>query len=149
MSIELTTANELVPLAARYTLYPEIGSVDPLGARQLRATWCGSPVPLKATVTVGFVVELLLMLNCPVAEPTAEGTNVSVKVTDCPGLSVAGRLTGEIEKPPPVVVAEFTVTAAVPFEVSVTVCVVALFTTTLPNEMLVAFRFKAGEAPFS
>lgn len=107
------------------------------------------PVPLKGTVTVGFVVELLLTANCPVAAPTADGSNVSVNVSDCPGFSVAGRLAGDIEKPLPVAVAEFTVTAAVPLEVSVTVCVVELFTTTAPNEMLVAFRFRDGVAPFS
>lgn len=149
MSIEFTIAYAVVPVAARYTLYPEIGTEDPLGASQFRATWCGSPVPLKATVKVGFVVELLLTVNCPVAPPTTEGSNVSVNVTDCPGFSVAGRLTGATEKPPPVAATEFTVTAAVPLEVRVTDCVVALFTTTAPNEMLVAFRFRAGEAPFS
>ena len=49
----------------------------------------------------------------------------------------------------PVTATEFTVTAAVPLEVSVTVCVVALFITTLPNETLVVFRLRAGEAAFS
>jgi hypothetical protein len=46
-------------------------------------------------------------------------------------------------------VTEFTVTAAVPLEVSVTLCVVGEFTTTPPNEMLVAFRLSAGVPAFS
>jgi hypothetical protein len=86
---------------------------------------------------VEFVDELLLMLSCPVAEPTARGLNVSVTVTACPGFSVAGRLTPEAENPLPVTVREFTVTGAVPLEVG-------LFTTTPPNETLVAFRVSVG-----
>lgn len=148
VSIESITANELVPLGARYTLYPAIGSLDPLGGLQLKATWCGFPVPLNGTVS-GFVDELLLMVNWPDAEPATDGSNVSVKDNFCPGFSVAGRLTGETEKPLPVAVMEFTVTAAVPLEVSVTVCVVGVFTATLPNKMLVAFRLSAGVPVFS
>jgi hypothetical protein len=102
------------------------------------------PLPLRATVAVEFVDELLLMLSCPVAEPTARGLNVSVTVTACPGFSVAGRLTPEAENPLPVTVREFTVTGAVPLEVKVTVWVVGLFTTTPPNETLVAFRVSVG-----
>jgi hypothetical protein len=149
VSIESNTANELVPLGARYTLYPAIGSLDPVGAFQLRSTWCEFPVPLRGTVSVGFVDELLLIVSCPVAAPTADGLNVSVTVIAWPGFNVAGRLGEEAEKPLPVAVTEFTVTAALPLEVSVTVCVVGVFTATLPNEMLVAFRVRAGAAAFS
>jgi hypothetical protein len=41
---------------------------------------CGLPVPLRATVRVGFVDEVLLIVNCPVAAPATDGSNVSVKV---------------------------------------------------------------------
>jgi hypothetical protein len=41
------------------------------------------------------------------------------------------------------------VSAAVPLEVRVTVCVVELFTTTAPNEILLAFTLNAGVAAFS
>ncbi len=149
MSIEPNTANELVPPGARYTLYPAIGSLDPVGAFQLKSTWSGFPVPLRGTVRVGFVDELLLIVSCPVAAPTADGLNVSVTVIACPGFNVAGRLGEETEKPLPVAVTEFTVTAAVPLEVSVTVCVVGVFTAAPPNEMLVAFRVRADAAAFS
>ena len=64
-------------------------------------------------------------------------------------MSVAGRLRGEIEKPLPLTITEFTVTAAVPDEVRVTVCVVALLTTMAPKEMLLAFRLRTGFAAFS
>jgi len=89
------------------------------------------------------------MVSCPVAEPTTDGLNVSVNVIDCPGFNVAGRLTAETEKPVPVTATEFTVAAAVPLEVSVTACVIELFTTTPPKEILVAFRLNAAEAAFS
>jgi hypothetical protein len=142
--MEFSKAKELPPLGARYTLYPLIGTLDPEGACQLRSTLCGSPVPLRGTVKVGFADDVLLMVTCPVTAPTAFGSNVRVTVIVCPGLSVAGRLTGEAEKPVPATAREFTVTAAVPLDVSVTVCVVALFTTTPPNAMLVAFSASAG-----
>jgi hypothetical protein len=61
-------------------LYPVIGTLGPLGACQLRSMMCGLPVPLRATVRVGFVDEVLLIVNCPVAAPATDGSNVSVKV---------------------------------------------------------------------
>ena len=106
-------------------------------------------MPLRPTATVEFVDALLLIVNCPVATPTTVGSNVSVTVSVWPGLRVAGTRTGEPEKPLPVTITEFTVTGAVPLEVSVTVCVVELFNTTAPNEMPVAFRVSAGVAEFS
>lgn len=62
---------------------------------------------------------------------------------------MAGRLTAEAEKPVPVTAMEFTVTAAVPLEVSVTVCVVALLITTSPKATLEAFRLRAAVPTFS
>ena len=147
-SAELSSAKEVLPLGARYTLYP-VTEFDPLGACQLRSTWCALPVPLRATVMVGFVDELLLMLNCPVAAPAADGSNVSVTESVFPGLNVAGRLPAEAEKPVPVTVTEFTVTGAVPLEVRVTVCVVEVFTPTAPKAMLVVLKVSAGVAAFS
>lgn len=119
------------------------------GAVQVRSTWCGFPVPLNPNVTVGFVDELLVMLNCPVAAPVTVGLNTRVMLRVWPGFSVAGSVTADDEKPLPLTATEFTVTAAVPLEVSVTVCVVELFTTTPPNEMLVALMLSAGVAAFN
>jgi hypothetical protein len=56
------------------------------------------------------------MLTCPVADPATEGLNVSVTVMVCPGLRLAGRLTGDAEKPLPVTVIDLTVTGAVPVD---------------------------------
>lgn len=95
------------------------------------------------------VDELLLTVSCPVTGPTLVGSKVSVSVSDWPGFNVAGRLTAEAEKPLPVVEIEFTVTGPVPLELSVRLCVVALFSTIAPNEMLVAFSVSVGVAAFS
>ena len=50
-------------------------------------------------------------------------------------------------KPVPVIVAALTVTAAVPVELSVTVSVEAVFTTTLPNATLVALILSWRSGP--
>jgi hypothetical protein len=149
MFIEFSRANELPPPVARYTLYAATGTLDPLGGCQLRSTWCGLPTPLRFTVNVGFVDELLVMVSLPAAVPTADGSNVSVTLIACPAFSVVGRLNDEAEKPLPVTATELTVTGPEPLEVSVTVCVVELFTTTEPNEMLVAFTVNAGAEAFN
>lgn len=96
-----------------------------MGGAQLKSTWWGLPVPLRLADAVAFVDALLVTVSCPVAAPTAVGSKVSVRLMAWPGLSVAGRLTGEAEKPLPETATEFTVTGAVPVEVRVTVWVVA------------------------
>ena len=48
-----------------------------------------------------------------------------------------GKVAPDIEKPAPDNVAEFTVTAAVPVDVSVTDCVAGVLSTTLPKARLV------------
>jgi hypothetical protein len=98
---------------------------------------------------VGLVDELLLMVNWPANEPDVVGSNVKVTLDVCPGLRVTGRLVDGMEKPLPVTVMELTVNGAVPLEVNVTVCVVGVFTTTLPNGILVAFRLSNGVAALS
>ncbi len=147
--MEFSKANELLPPDARYTLYAATGALDPLGGCQLRSTLCGLPTPLRLTVNVGFVDELLVMLSWPAAVPTADGSNVRVTLIACPGFSVVGRPGDEAENPLPVTAKEFTVNGADPFEVIVIVCVVELFTTTEPNEMLVAFTANADVAAFN
>jgi len=49
-----------------------------------------------------------------------------------------------IVKPVPLIAAEFTVTGAVPVDVSVSDCVVAVFTVTLPKLRLVALTVNCG-----
>ncbi len=58
-------------------------------------------------------------------------------------------MTGASEKPLPVTARELTVTAAVPLEVSVTVCVTGVLSSTLPNGMLEAFAVSTPEAAAS
>ena len=100
-------------------------------------------------MTVGLVDELLVTTSCPAAEPVVVGLNVSVTLSVWPGFRVAGRLTAEDEKPVPLTENPDTVTAAVPLEVSVTVCVVEPLTTTAPNAMLLALMVSAGVAAFN
>jgi hypothetical protein len=49
-------------------------------------------VPLKATIAVLPVDELLLIDSCPVADPVAVGSNCTCKVIDCVGFNVAGKV---------------------------------------------------------
>ena len=72
------------------------------------------------------------------AVPDAVGRNCTCNVIDCVGFSVTGRLDPTIEKPAPVIAAEFTVTGEVPVDVNVSDCVVAVFTVTLPKLRLPA-----------
>ena len=90
-------------------------------------------VPLKATTAVEPVDESLLIVICPLAAPVDVGRNCTCNVTACSGFSVTGTLPLTIKKPAPAMVAELTVTGAVPVDVNVNDCVVAVFTVTLPK----------------
>lgn len=83
------------------------------------------------------------------AVPTAVGSNVSVTVSTCPGFKLTGNVTADEENPLPVTAMEFTVTAAVPLEVNVNVCVVGVFTVTAPNAMLDALALSFPVAAFN
>jgi hypothetical protein len=72
------------------------------------------------------------------AIPVDVGRNCTCNVIDCVGFSVTGKLPATMVKPVPVMVAELTVTGAVPVEVSVNDWVVAVFTVTLPKLRLPA-----------
>jgi hypothetical protein len=101
-------------------------------------------VPLKETVAVGFVVELLLIVNFPVKVPAVAGSNCTFNVSDCPEFNVAGKVAPEIEKPLPLALTVLTVTGELPVEVKVTGCDTAVFTRTLPNPIDVAFTLRAA-----
>jgi hypothetical protein len=103
-------------------------------------------VPLKATTAVEPVDESLLIVICPLTAPVDVGRNCTCNVTSWPGFSVTGRLPPTIVKPAPVMVAEFTVTGAVPVDVSVNDCVVDVFTVTLPKLRLAALTVNWGLA---
>ena len=62
------------------------------------------------------------------------------------GFRVNGKLPPTMVKPAPVIAAEFTVTGEVPVDVSVSDCVVAVFTITLPKLRLAALIVSCGTA---
>jgi hypothetical protein len=72
------------------------------------------------------------------------GSNCTCNVAACAGFSVIGKLLPTIVKPVPVIAAEFTVTGEVPVDVKVNVCVVAVFTVTLPKLRLAALTVNCG-----
>jgi hypothetical protein len=101
-------------------------------------------VPFRDTI-VGFPVdEVLLIVSCPVAAPLAVGANCTCKVTDCVGFRVTGKEPLTIVKPAPAIVAEFTVTGAVPVDVSVSDLVAVVLTVMLPKLRVPALTFSCG-----
>jgi hypothetical protein len=101
-------------------------------------------VPLRVTRFVLPLDESLSIVILPLADPVTVGRNCTCNVSDCVGFSVTGRLPPTIVKPAPVIAAEFTVTGAVPVEVSVSDCVVAVFTVTLPKLRVAALTVNCG-----
>jgi len=72
--------------------------------------------------------------------------NVAVGLDD---VRVNGKVTPENEYPGPVIAAELTVTDAVPVELKVRDCVVAVPTATLPKDRLVELTPSVGVPPFN
>jgi hypothetical protein len=100
--------------------------------------------PLKATTAMLPVDESLLIVRCPLAVPVVIGENCTCNVMDWAGFNVAGKLLPTIVKAAPVIVAELTVTGDVPVDVTVSDCVVAEFTVTLPKLRLAALTANCG-----
>jgi hypothetical protein len=101
-------------------------------------------MPPSATVAMEPVDELLLIVICPLAVPVAVGRNCTCKVTDCAGFSVVGKPPPTIVKPVPVIATELTLTGNVPVDLSVSDCVVAVFTVTLPKLRFAALTVNCG-----
>ena len=149
-------------LLARPTLIPPVGAepdkltvhesaIDPVifVLLQLTALMVGAtdvPLPLKLTVAVGALLEIV---SKRVAEIDVAGSNWTVTTVACPGLRVRGKLPPATENPVPDAVAAVIVTAAVPFDVTVTEFVTAVPTATLPNERDAALKPSVGVAAFS
>ena len=102
------------------------------------------PVPFSATTAIPPLVELLLIVICPIWAPAVAGSNCSCRVRICVGFSVTGKLPPRIIKPAPPITAEFTVTGVVPVDVSANDCVVAVFTATLPKLTLAVLIVNCG-----
>src|SRR3984885_6584693 len=104
------------------------------------------PVPLRATVAMPPVVELLLIVRLPAAAPAADGSNCTCRLTVWFGARVAGIVPPTMVKPAPVMAAEFTVTADVPVEVRVRVSDFGVLTVSLPKLRLDALTVNWGLA---
>lgn len=112
-------------------------------------TGADDPVPLRPIVTEGPVVELLVIVNCPVDDPAELGLKCISKVTARPGFNVTGKVAPDMVKPAPVSAAALMLTGAVPIEVRVIGCVAVAFTATSPNGTLVALMLSIGIAAFN
>ena len=109
---------------------------------------CGIPVPFRATTAVLLMDELLVMVNWPVAAPSAEGSNCTLSVADLPGFTVSGKVPEVRVKPAPVTVAPLMVTGPVPVEFTVTVWVAGVLIATLPKATLVTLTLSVGTGTF-
>ncbi len=102
------------------------------------------PVPLRFTTAVLLVAESLWICSRPAAAPVAVGSNCTLRVADCFGFRVTGKVAPDIVKPGPVRAAELMVTGADPVDVSVTERVDVVPTGTLPNANLAALTVSPG-----
>jgi hypothetical protein len=105
-----------------------------------------APVPLRLTLVVGALAELVLIVKVPLSGTAAGGVNLTVRTRVLPGFRVTGRPCPDRANPTPVTDADLMVNAAVPAEVNVTVLVAAELTFTLPNARAVEFIDTAGVA---
>ena len=99
---------------------------------QLRPPGIACPVPLRLTVEVVPVEELLVRVIFPLTAPAVVGLKAIARVADFPAVSVNGKLAPEKVKPVPLRDAALTVTEPVPDEVSVTDCEAVAATFTVP-----------------
>ena len=119
-------------LLARVTVVPPVGAAAFKVAEQVEepepvkvvvvqetAESETAPVPLRVTVVVGLLDELVAKAICPDEAPEAVGANLTVSVADWPGLMVTGKVTPEMAKPVPLTVAELIVTGTLPVELRV------------------------------
>ena len=93
--------------------------------------------------------ELLEIVTFPDTEPATVGSNATFRDAIWPGLRVKGKAAPVRLKPAPVTVAEFTVTADVPEELSVMDCVAVVLRVTLPKLILLVLMFSVGPLAFN
>ena len=111
---------------------------------QLKSLNTGVPDPLRLTTVDVPLDELLVKVNEPVSAPAAVGSNCTVSVAVEFGAKSQREGRSRNGEAGPATVAALMVTATVPVEDRVTVCVVAVFTFTVPKQMLVAFMLSVG-----
>jgi hypothetical protein len=104
------------------------------------------PVPLRLTMLVAPLEELLEIAMLPLAAPATVGSKLTWRPTDWPEFSFTGNVAPDIVNPVPASVAELTISAAVPDEVKVRVWVEVVFSVTLPKARAVALTVNCGVA---
>jgi len=112
---------------------------------QLKPLNTGTLLPVRLITVEVPLDELLVKVSEPVSAPADVGSNCTVSVAIEFGLRVSGKVAPEKVKPDPATVAALMVMATVPVEDSVTVCVVAVFTFTVPNPMLPALTLNVDK----
>lgn len=97
------------------------------------------PIP-RSEIVVGLPVdEVLRISSCPLNIPIDVGLKSTCRVNDCFGANVIGKtLPPERENPAPEIAAALIATGIVPVDVSVSGCVVDVFTETFPKLRLPA-----------
>ena len=121
--------------------------IDPLA--QLSPLTIGTPVPDRLTFWAGPLEEVLVNVNWPADVPAAVGSNCTLRFAESPGFKVRGNVSPETANPAPLTVAAFTVTADVPVDERISVCVANVPTSTLPKFMLPALRVKMDDTAFN
>jgi hypothetical protein len=112
-----------VAAAAAFSVTVQLSVPAPVNEpfAQLKPVSTGTPVPLRPITVDVPVEELLVKVSVPEAAPADAGTNCTVSVADCEGFNVRGNVAPETVKPDPLMVAAFTVSAAVPVDDNVIV----------------------------
>jgi hypothetical protein len=119
-----------VPLPPTMT-FPKLSELGLAESRKLVA----NPVPLRG-IARGVVGALLANERLPVTFPPALGVKPTVNVTDCPGVTVRGRLSPLRLKPVPATTACEMTRFAFPGLLALTVCVFVVPSGTVPKAML-------------
>ena len=135
--------------AAAFSVTVQLSVVAPVAEElvQLRLLGIACPVPLRAMVEVVPVEELLVKVTAPLLAPAVVGLKPIASVTDCPALSVNGKLAPESVKPEPLTEPALSVTELVPDEVSLIDCGAAeAATLTVPKLILVALTVNVDVA---
>ena len=155
LTVEGTVTEELLlarftvtplPAAATFKVTVQASVPAPVSDAllQVRPVSIGMPVPVRVTVAELLPKELLARVSEPETAPAAVGSNCTVRVAVWFGASVSGNVAPETVKPDPLIVAESTVTDAVPVDVNVTDCVAGVLTDSLPKARLVVLIPKVG-----
>jgi hypothetical protein len=82
--------------------------------------WVLVPVPVRLTAIEVPADELLEMIKLPPADAALAGVNFTVKVSDWPGINLAGNVPPDTEKPAPCRETELMSSGHVPADVNVT-----------------------------